>query len=263
MRSKRVSQPPLVVLVVFLLLLAGCKTAIQHDLEESEANQIVVLLEASGITASKSQQGREDGWVVSVPSGEVSRAWQIMQDNGLPQRTIEGYSEVFGDGSMIPSPLEDRVRLQRALGGELEQSLLAVEGVIDVHVHLHLPNEGGLSRLADDPEAGTASVLLTYRDENGESECPVAVADVQELVAGSTSHIQSEDVVVIVIPHRVRAATFQEDWAQVGPFRVAPESQTALTVVLVCLAGVVVLLSTSLIVFVVRRRRSSVRETSR
>ena len=263
MRLKSVSQAPLILLVVFLLHLTGCKTAIQHDLEESEANEIVVLLEASGIAASKSQQGREGGWVVSVPSAEVSRAWQIMQDNGLPQRTVEGYSGVFGDGSLIPSPVEDRVRLQRALGGELEQTLLAIEGVIDARVHLHLPQEGGLSNLADDPAPGTASVLLIYRDESGESNCPIAIADVQELVAGSTSQVTTEDVAVIVVPRRTLATASQGDWAQVGPFRVAPESQSALTVVLICLAGVVVLLSTSLIVFVVRRRRVPVKEASR
>ena len=81
-----------------------------------------------------------------------------MQDHGLPRRSVAGYESIFGEGAMIPSPNEDRVRLQRALAGELEQTLLAVEGIIDARVLLHLPQEGGLGGFGEATNPGTASV---------------------------------------------------------------------------------------------------------
>jgi type III secretion protein J len=236
-------------------LLIGCSTAIQHDLEETQANEILVLLDENGIAGSKTRGARGSGWVVEVPSSDAGRAFQIMQAHGLPRRAAGGFSEVFGSRGLIPTPSEDRMRIQRATAEELERSLMAMAGVVDARVHLVLP---AVDRLGSRSQGTTprAGVLLVYQpDENNDN--PINTDACQRLVAGAIDRLDPNSVVVITTPRVVHVAEADAGLVSLGPITVSAGSQRTLQLILGVLSSLVLLLGAALIITLARRRQPS------
>ena len=167
-----------------------------HDLSERQANEVLVALDEEGVAATTArQEGTEVAWTVSVPRGEAGKAHRILAARQLPRARPQGLGEVFGQGGMVPTPVEERARWLHALSGELARSIEALDGVVEARVHLGLPAEDPL-RPGVRP-APRAAVLVKCR--------PAACASVRELapglrslVAGSAEGL-TEDAVAVVI----------------------------------------------------------------
>ena len=184
-------------LLFLLAALAGCGgEPLLHDLPEREANAVLVALDEAGITASKVRQdGAEGGWTVSVPAGEAGRAHRLLAERELPRASPPGLGEVFGQGSAVPTPVEEHARWLHALSGELARSVEALDGVVEARVHLGLP--------ADDPlrpgarPTPRAAVLVKCRP----AACPALRAmegGLRALVAGAADGLAPEAVAVVV-----------------------------------------------------------------
>lgn len=148
-------------------LLAACACAcgreeLLHGLEERQANEVLVALDERGVAAAKAREdGAEERWRVEVERGDAARAQRVLSERDLPRSRPPGLAEVFGKGSMVPTPTEEHALLLHALTGELARSLEAVDGVVAARVHLGLrepdplrPGERGAPR---------ASVLVKCR----------------------------------------------------------------------------------------------------
>ena len=137
-----------------------------------------MALDEEGVAASKTRQdGTEAAWTVTVPRGEAGKAHRVLAARQLPRARPQGLGEVFAQGGMVPTPVEERARWLHALSGELARSVEALDGVVEAHVHLGLP--------ADDPlrpglrPAPRAAVLVKCR--------PAACAPLRELEPGLRS----------------------------------------------------------------------------
>jgi type III secretion system YscJ/HrcJ family lipoprotein len=150
----------LAVSALLVSLLWGCQTEIQHGLEEREANEILVLLDSYGIEASKSADGRDGAYLIRVADDDAAQSWRVLQAHGLPRRPLGGWLDAFGDRELISTPTEDRIRAQMAAAEALERSLVAIDGVVDAHVHLAVPTDPGFGRAAEPPRPSKASVLI-------------------------------------------------------------------------------------------------------
>lgn len=241
-------------LVVALAPAVGCQTDIQHNLQESEANEIAVLLESNGIAASKQSVGRTAEWVVSVPTAEASRAWQVLAAHGLPRRPIDGFEETFGEPSLIPSPIEERVRLQQATAGQLELSLMAMDRVVDARVHLVIPTREPLSSRSNEIEAPQAAVLIVFRDGDDDRP-PVSVDAVRRLVAGAVSGLTPDSISVVTTPRPAPVLEESQRFARLGPLVVATSSRQTLQILFGALGGLILLLSAVIVILVLKRRR--------
>jgi type III secretion protein J len=239
-----------------LVALAGCKVELQHGLDEEQANEMVSALEGHGVAAEKEPQGRGEGWLVSVPSGEATRAWQVLRASGLPRRPVRGFEEVFGDPGLIPSPLEEQARLQEALAGDLERSLMAMDGVLDAHVHLVVPTQEPLAPSRGPLPVAGAAVLLVYAAE-GSGRVGPDVDAVRRLVAGAVAGLSPDAVEVVTTPRATGAEVPALEWVQVGPIQVSRASVGALQAVLAGLGALVLVLSGLLVVLLWRRRRAT------
>ena len=181
----------------FAALLTGCgDEPLLHDLAERQANEVLVALDEEGMAASKIRQdGTDAGWTVTVPRGEGGRAHRVLAARQLPRSRPQGLGEVFAQGGMVPTPVEERARWLHALSGELARSIEALDGVVEARVHLGLP--------ADDPlrpgtrPAPRAAVLVKCR--------PAACASLRELepglrslVAGTAEGLSAEAVTVVI-----------------------------------------------------------------
>jgi type III secretion protein J len=177
-------------------LLGGCGAEpLLHGLDERQVNQVLVALDEAGIAASRRRDDQAEGsWVVEV-SGEAARARRVLAERELPRPEVPGFAAVFGKGSLVPTPGEERARLLQALSGELGRSLEAVDGVVEARVHLAIP--------ADDPFRGGSapvprgSVLLKVRPGARGRVEPLAPG-LRSLVAGAVAGLDPTQVAVVV-----------------------------------------------------------------
>lgn len=182
---------------IALALAAACgDEELLHGLDETQANQSLVALGEDGISGRKAREdGSEGNWTLIVPSGEGARARRLLAARELPRARPPGFAEVFGKGSMVPTPAEERALYQHALAGELARSLETIDGVVEARVHLALPAHDPLR-----PEARAApraAVLLKCRTEARERIESLANG-IRSLVAGAAESLEPESVAVVV-----------------------------------------------------------------
>jgi type III secretion protein J len=189
---------PKCLVILSLFLLAGClKQELQSGLNETEAQEIIVLLKDHGLEAVKQSSAAANQaptWTVSVKGGSQNLfvAWKILQENGLPREKTTGLKDVFSNSSLIPTASEEKARLIVGISGEIRQTLLSVNGVVDARVHVVLPENSSLLEKSEWKPA-TASVLVKYQG----SQTPLALEDVRKLVANSVEGLQPANVAVV------------------------------------------------------------------
>jgi type III secretion protein J len=185
------------ILLVALVPLAGCAgEEVLHGLDEREANEVLVALDEGGIAAEADRAGETGGgFTVAVPARDAARARRLLSDRSLPRPRASGFDEALAEGSMVPSPAEERARFQHAVAGELSRSLEALDGVVSARVHLALPEPDPL-RPGERPPP-RAGVLLRCRP-------PACAAvrglepGVRALVAGAADGLDPAAVAVVV-----------------------------------------------------------------
>jgi type III secretion protein J len=189
------SRPGAPLLLAVLLSACG-EDAILHDLTERQASEVLVALDEDGVAATKlRQEGSESAWAVAVARGEVGRAHRVLAARQLPRARPQGLGEVFAQGGVVPTPVEERARWLHALSGELSRSLEALDGVVEARVHLGLPAEDPLRPGAR--AAPRAAVLIKCRP----AACPSVRAQepgLRSLVAGAAEGLAPEAVAVVI-----------------------------------------------------------------
>lgn len=184
-------------LALSLALAAGCaREELLHGLEERQANEVLVALDDGGVAASKSREdGAEERWRVDVDAGDAARAQRLLAERELPRARPPGVAEVFGKGSMVPTPTEEHALLLHALAGELARSVEAVDGVVAARVHVGLRQPDPLR--PGERVAPRASVLVKCR--------PASCAGVRSLepglramVAGAVDGLDPSAVALVI-----------------------------------------------------------------
>lgn len=180
-----------------LLLLAACgREELHHGLDERQASEVLVALDEGGVQATKTREdGAEERWRVEVEARDAARAQRLLAERGLPRSRPPGLAEVFGKGSLVPTPTEEHALLLHALCGELARSVEALDGVVAARVHLGLRQPDPLR--PGDRGAPRASILVKCR----RSACPGVRAlepGMRAMVAGAVDGLDPAAVAVIV-----------------------------------------------------------------
>jgi len=209
-------------LILAALLALACSVPVAANLDETDANRAIVVLERGGIGASKERDPEHEGrFRVSVATGDASAAIGLLAREELPPRNSPGVLEALGDGSIVPSRLAEHARWSLGVAGELERSLRAVDGVLTARVHLAVPPRDSLAPEAA-PERPSAAVLVRHRGATP----PVALAEVQRLVAGAVPGLSPEHVSVVMAPSAVPTSPGGE-LLRLGPITVTRGSAPA------------------------------------
>jgi type III secretion protein J len=248
-----------VLVLAMMLGCIGCSAEIYHGLDEPEANEMVVVLEQHGIDADKARDPSGDNtWLVEVPEGQRVEAWRILEREGLPRPDVEGFGQFYPSGGLIPTASEERVLLQYATAQELQRSLLKIDGVLDAHVNLVMPEKPKIQLSGAETAPPRASVLVKYRarDTDGKAlEPPVDTAAVRQLVAGGVEGLEPDAVEVMLTPaHRALAPLKDAELAQVGPVAVKSDNKVVLQGIIGGMFFAILVLSAGIVVLVVRRR---------
>ncbi|GEJ55569.1 secretion protein [Anaeromyxobacter diazotrophicus] len=182
---------------LLLLLAAGCGgEEILHGLEEGQANQILVALDEDGVRAEKRRdEGSEGAWRVEVERAEAPRAQRLLAERELPRPRPPGFGEVFGKGSVVPTPSEERALYLHALSGELARSVEAIDGVIEARVHLALPPQ---DLLRAEPAPPPRAAVLVKARPGARGRLEALAPGLQALVAGAVAGLEPAAVSVVV-----------------------------------------------------------------
>lgn len=192
-------RPPLAALPALALVLAGCaREELLHGLDERQANEVLVALDERGLAASKAREdGPGDGerWRVDVDAGDATRAQRVLAERELPRGRPPGLAEVFGKGSMVPTPTEEHALLLHALSGELARSVEAVDGVVAARVHVGLRQPDPLR--PGERSAPRASALVKCRA----SACAAVRAlepGLRAMIAGAVDGLEPAAVALVL-----------------------------------------------------------------
>jgi type III secretion protein J len=185
--------------LVLAAALSGCGgEELLHGLDEAQANEILVALDEGGIAATKRrEEGAEAQWAVSVTGRDAARAHRVLAERELPRARPPGFGEVFGKGSMVPTPTEEHALYLHALAGELSRSVESIDGVVEARVHLGLPQPDPLRPGERPPPRG--AVLVKCRP----ASCDAVRAlepGIRALVAGAADGLEAAAVSVVIAP---------------------------------------------------------------
>lgn len=179
-------------LALFSLLVlsrgSGPMALLYGDLNLSEAAQMTEQLGAQHIAYHVGA----DGHAIYVAAGEVPRARLLLAAKGLPTNGSVGY-EIFDHlNGLTTSQFVETIDETRALEGELERTIGAIEGVRAVRVNLVLPNR---APFAQEESPAQASILLTMQgaavlDHEG-------VQAILNLVAAAVPGLKPEHIAIV------------------------------------------------------------------
>lgn len=161
-------------------------SALYTDLDPRDAATIVDELSSRGVEYELAGAGR----TILVPKDAVYDLRIALSAEGLPSSN-EGYALLDQQG-ITTSEFRQHIDYQRALEGELANTLEAMDGIDGATVHLALPEE---SVFVDEPGTPTASVLVSTRTASGIASDQVQA--IVHLVASSVKDMKPESVTVV------------------------------------------------------------------
>jgi flagellar M-ring protein FliF len=158
-----------------------------RDLRESDAAEITATLDQMQVPYRIADEGK----TIMVPDGQVYETRMKLVSQGVPKGGSVGF-ELFKDSDYGVTEFAQKVNFQRALQGELERTISALDEVASARVHLTIRRS---DLFAPDQDPSKASVTLSLRP--GKHLDAREVAGVQRLVASAVDGLAPETVVVL------------------------------------------------------------------
>lgn len=172
---------------IYFLFLRTSYSVLYRDLREADAATIVAELDRTHADYRLSDGGR----TILVPDGSVDATRLHVASRDLPLQGTVGF-ELFNNSSIGLTEFQQRINLQRALQGELQRTIMSIDGIEGARVHLAL---GEQTPFRGDRRPPRASV--TIRTVPGRSLAPTTVRGIQRLVAGSVPEMDVANVSVL------------------------------------------------------------------
>ncbi len=185
-------------LFVLAVVLVGCatQTSVVTNVNEKEANEILVLLASKGIEATKAAAATSTttttatvGYDIMVPSSQITDALAALNQAGLPRTKGTTLLDLFGTAGLVPSDLQDKIRYQEGLSEQLANTIRKMDGIIDADVQITFPEE-------DSDATMTASVYIKHRGvlDNPNS---LIITKIKRLISSALPGLTIENVTVV------------------------------------------------------------------
>lgn len=184
----------LIACLLFVILFAGYWLFIRttyvpllSNVAPQDAAEIVKALDDRKISYRLADNGR----TILVTSDKVDTARIELVGSELPMRGQVGF-ELFNQSDMGLTEFAQKINYQRALQGELARTILLMDGIETVRVHLGLPERGVFRDLQAQPKASVTLVL-----KPGAALSESTVIGIQRLVAGAIPDMPVDNVAVL------------------------------------------------------------------
>jgi flagellar M-ring protein FliF len=157
------------------------------ELKPADAATIVADLERRKI----SYRLENGGTTVLVPADMVEATRLDVMTGDLPLKGTVGF-ELFNKSDVGLTDFAQKINYQRALQGELERTIMTLDGIDSARVHLSLGEE---RIFRDDRVPPKASVTIHMR--KGATLTATAAQGVQRLIAAAVPNLDVADVVIL------------------------------------------------------------------
>ncbi|HUA47909.1 MAG TPA: flagellar basal-body MS-ring/collar protein FliF [Solirubrobacteraceae bacterium] len=178
----------LFLVVVMHFASAPSYTTLETGLDPAQTGKITSTLDAKGI----GYQIENGGTALAVSSSQVSEARIALATAGLLGIGSEqpGF-ELLNSSQLGASDFQQQVTYQRALEGQLDQTIEQIQGVDSATVNLVLPNQQD-ELFGEDSQSSSGSVLL---DDDG-SLSSSSIQGIANLVASSVQGLSTSKVTI-------------------------------------------------------------------
>src|ERR671933_398407 len=175
-----------ILLVGFLMLRlasAPSYSTVMAGIDPAQTGKITAALDAKGVK----YEIRNNGTAIAVDKSQVAQARIALAEKGLPNSSQPGM-ELFDKQKLGASDFQQQVTYQRALEGQLAQTIGQIDGVGSATVQLVLPQD---QLFQDQQSQAKAAVLLSGSGQNLQ---PGAVRGIAQLVSGSVKGLGLNNV---------------------------------------------------------------------
>src|SRR5699024_1532389 len=170
------------------------------QIEDRDGGAIIAALEQMNVP----YQLKDQGSAIYVPKGDVYKTRMNLAAQGLPRGGSVGY-EIMDDLRFGASQFTEQVNYQRAIEGELAQTIESLFSVEKARVHLALPRDTLFTRQR---QPASASVLLTLYP--GRHLAAEQVSAITWLVASSVPNLQAQHVSIVNQNGRLLSGSSEE-----------------------------------------------------
>ena len=177
------------VLVIYLFMSMVSKptySTLATGLEPAQTGKMTSTLDTQGI----SYELQNNGTALAVQSNETARARVALAGAGLLNNTQPGF-KLFEKTSLGESQFDQQVTYQRALQGQLEQTIDNIQGVSGAQVELVMPSAQN-QLFGENQNASSAAVLLGGTGDMSAT----SVHGIAQLVASSVPGLQIGKVTI-------------------------------------------------------------------
>src|SRR6201996_3148700 len=163
-------------------------STLETGLDPAQTGKITSALDSKGI----GYQIENGGTALAVTSSQVSQARIALATAGLLGIGSQqpGF-ELLNSSQLGASNFQQQVTYQRALEGQLDQTIEQIQGIDSATVNLVLPNQQA-QLFGDSTQTSSASVLLS----GSANLDPTSVKGVAELVASSVQGLSDQKVTI-------------------------------------------------------------------
>ncbi|MEM7525097.1 MAG: flagellar basal-body MS-ring/collar protein FliF [Pseudomonadota bacterium] len=153
-------------------------------IDPSDQQEILTILDSRGVNS------QVEGDTILVPSNEIPALRIELARLGLPSNSGAVGNELFdADTPLGMTEAEQRIRRQRALEGELERTIKALETIRAARVHLVLPEREIFSRQRREARS---SVLV--QTTNRQKLNPQEVSSIEQIIAAAVPGLRAENI---------------------------------------------------------------------
>jgi flagellar M-ring protein FliF len=162
-------------------------TTVVSGVEPSQTGKMTSTLSAQGIN----YELQSSGTAIAVQANQVAKARVALAGANLLGNNQPGFSQLFAKQNLGESDFDQQVTYQRALQGQLAETINSVQGVSGAQVELVLPSAQN-QIFGENQNASSAAVLLS-----GTSSLDAAsVRGIAQLVASSVSGLALDKVTI-------------------------------------------------------------------
>lgn len=187
-----------------LLLLTSCETnmPIVNNVDEREANEIIVYLAQNGVTSHKvsastgdiAGTGSANMWNIATAEEDSVRAMALLNEVGLPRRQGTNLLKLFEKTGLMSSDREETIRYHAGLAEELKNTIRKMDGVLDADVQISFPLEEPAP--GEEPPKITAAVYIKQQTLAGNPNSHLE-SKIKRLIAGSIPKLDYNSVSVV------------------------------------------------------------------
>lgn len=245
MRSK-LHRLLLWILPLALLFACSNRRIIVNDLDEREANEIIVFLSTKGIDSFKEKKAEGGGaaqgpvmYNISVDSNVATKAMALLNINGLPRRQGQNLLDIFSGGGLVSSEQEQKIRYQSGLDQQISNTIRKFDGVLEADVLISYPEEeeiGGGTQQGP-PKKVTASVYIKHQGVLDDPNSHL-IPKIKRLVASSVTGLEFDNVTIIADKSRfadftleVLSETKEDEMVKIWTITIAKVSTTRFRII--------------------------------